>query len=100
MRLPGNLNFTPTLKLTIVLISTNYIINHKILEERKKKNPHRYRIIHDNRSCCNAIIDTTSAILTMQLKKILNDDICISPRFNYFNFSDIFHIKSIEGIHF
>lgn len=99
MRLWENLNLTPTLRLTIGLISTNYIKNLKILQERKKK-PYRYRIIHDNRSFCNAIIDTTSAILTMQLKKILNGDICISPRFNFFNFSDIFHIKSIEGIHF
>lgn len=67
--------------------------------ERKKK-LHRYRIIHENRSFCNAIIDTTSAILTIQLKKVLNGDICISPRFNCINFSDIFHIKSIEGIRF
>lgn len=67
---------------------------------RKKKKTYRYRIIYDNRSFCNAIIDTTSAILTMQLNKNLNGDICISPRFNFFKFSDIFHIKSIEGIHF
>lgn len=99
MRLWENLNFTPTLRLTIGLISTNYIKNHKILQERKKKT-YRYRIIYDNRSFCNAIIDTTSAILTMQLNKNLNGDICISPRFNFFKFSDIFHIKSIEGIHF
>lgn len=77
-----------------------YNKSQNIGRKKEKKKPHRYRIIHDNRSYCNAIIDTTSAILTMQLKKILDDDICISPRFNYFNFSDIFHIKSIEGIHF
>lgn len=37
MRFWENLNFTPTLRLTIGLISTNYIKNHKILQEKKKK---------------------------------------------------------------
>lgn len=36
------------------------------IARKKEKNPHRYLIIHDNRLFYNAIIDTNSAILTMQ----------------------------------
>lgn len=46
------------------------------------------------------MIDTTSAILTVQIKKKqFIVDICISPHSSSINFSNIFYVTWVEVIH-